>query len=190
MEKFIRSFIAIELPEKIQEYLADIIEQLKKADFDARWVKPANIHLTLKFLGNVAEKQLEDIKEVLENLAAKQETFDIRLKNLGAFPRTDYPRVIWTGVDDHEKKLTKLAADIEVALIDLGFEPEDRDFYPHLTLARIKSNRNCYKLKKMIERILPSGSFTADRLTLFQSILSPKGPTYTILHQAYFAKII
>ncbi len=194
MDKTIRAFIALELDDQIQARLGEIQEELKKSGVDIRWVKPENIHLTLKFLGQVTSKQIEQIKRALEETAKTKKPFFTGLGKLGTFPRPEHPRVIWVGIEEGNKKTIQLNKELETYLQTLGFTPEAREFRPHLTLGRIRLPRQDKKsLFRLKEIILSLNSQTAeplkslvDQLTLFQSTLTPKGSAYTPLHRILF----
>ncbi|MBI4697762.1 MAG: RNA 2',3'-cyclic phosphodiesterase [Nitrospirae bacterium] len=133
-----RSFIAIELPEAVRYALSGIEEELKKSRADVRWVKPENIHLTLKFLGDVEEKNTEKITEILKDICRRFKPFALEIKGMGVFPHPRSPRVLWTGMDISDT-LENLQKEIEDAMTSLGFEREDRRFTAHLTLGRFRS---------------------------------------------------
>ncbi len=183
MNQPIRSFIAVELNEGIREELKNVQEDLKKLNLDVKWVEINNIHLTLKFLGYADTQDLEKIKTILKETAVLFKPFEISLSDLGVFPKIDFPRVIWAGLNQGKDELIKIASVLEENLKKLGFTPEDREFSPHLTLGRVRSAKNKDKLKNYFTSSKPDFSKRQEikTLTLFQSQLSPKGPTYTAL---------
>ncbi|GAK61221.1 2'-5' RNA ligase [Candidatus Vecturithrix granuli] len=180
----IRSFIAIKIPDTIQEKLAGIQEKLKQADAHISWVNSENIHLTLKFLGNIQEKQVADIiaaiKESVQNIAP----FQLQIGYAGAFPNIRFPRVIWVGVtDDEQNSLKTLQEDLESRLTRLGFESEQGRFQPHLTLGRVRSQKNRSNLLRAIESMTNVwvGEIPVKAIYLVQSELKPTGSEYTDL---------
>ncbi|UCB57683.1 MAG: RNA 2',3'-cyclic phosphodiesterase [Candidatus Omnitrophota bacterium] len=180
----IRSFIALELTSKVQKQLGNIQEELKKSDADVKWVNPEGIHLTLKFLGNVSPQLLEEIKKALTQLAKSHKSFELKISQIGAFPTTEHPRVIWVGIEEGREETLKLAQDLEERLIKFGFLKEKRAFKAHLTLGRVRSARNRAQLKKLLQSLsFPKTAMQAETLILFKSTLSPKGATYQALHQ-------
>ncbi len=182
-----RCFIAIELSEEIKRVLDDIERELKKTVTGVKWVPPENIHLTLKFLGNIECDKTERIKEFTDNIADKRRPFAIRISSLGAFPRVEWPRVIWVGIDKGKNECSSLAADIESQCTAVGIEKENREFHPHLTLARVKSLKNKNILRNAFASIgIPQAEMLASKITLFQSTLTSEGPIYTPLHEATF----
>lgn len=185
MEK-IRSFIAIELDEEIKQTLASLIEKLKASGADVKWVKPENIHLTLKFLGHISKEKIDGIKRILDNAKDIFKPFRIILSDLGAFPKPSYPRVIWVGIKDGENNSKKIYDFMEKGLEKIGFQKEERPFSPHLTIGRVKSPKNRESLKSNIENLKNSLTKSLDvgHITLFQSTLTPGGPIYTPLYKA------
>jgi len=180
----IRSFIAIELDEKTHEYLTQVQEELKKQGGDIKWVTSSNIHLTLKFLGNVTPEKIDKIKVVLDEIAKTHAPFEMSLSEVGGFPNLKRPRVIWTGIDKGAQQATALAGDLEEKLEELGFLKESRPFKCHLTLGRVRKNKDPGGPIKRPPGSSFSPVFPVTHLTLFQSTLTPKGAVYTPLHKA------
>ncbi|MCQ9207969.1 MAG: RNA 2',3'-cyclic phosphodiesterase [Omnitrophica bacterium] len=180
-----RTFIALELTEEIHQQLAQIQDELKKSGADVKWVKPSGIHLTLKFLGNVSLELIKEIKQVLNQLAKEHQGFELTISQLGAFPKVEYPRVIWVDIEQGKEKATQLAQGLEKGLINLGFLPEKRPLKPHLTLGRVRSSHNRNQLKTLLQSTtLPQATMQANTLTLFKSTLTPQGAIYEPLHKA------
>jgi 2'-5' RNA ligase len=180
-----RCFIAIPLPTDTHQELSKIQSQLKETEADVGWVRSDNIHLTLKFLGEVEETKIKTISQELKKLISKHTCFETMLGKLGTFPTLSNPRVIWIGVSKNEDKINKLQQNIEEILEPLGFAKETRFFHSHLTLGRVRSKKNIQKLIEKI-KILPFPQFkpiTVDRIILFQSILKPTGAEYTALNE-------
>src|SRR3989338_2916141 len=119
-----RAFIAIELSNEIRGSLAQIESHLKYSGADVKWAEKDNIHLTLKFLGEVSEEKCEEVKAALDSVVKEMEPFELSLKDIGAFPKIDYPRVIWVGLDEGAAESTELANKIYEALSKLGFQKE------------------------------------------------------------------
>ncbi len=181
----VRSFIALELAPEIQKQLRQIQAELKKSGADVKWVNPEGIHLTLKFLGNVSPELLEEIKKLINQLAKSYKSFELKISQLGAFPKIEYPRVIWVGMEQRENQVVKLAQDLEERLIQLGFLREKRAFKSHLTLGRVRSAHNRDQLKKLLQSLtFPRTTMQAGTLILFKSTLTPKGAIYQALHEA------
>jgi len=188
MSERIRAFIAIELNKEIHDYLANIQNELKQARADVKWVKPENIHLTLKFLGNMDISQINQIKKILAEISQGENEFSIELSRVGAFPKLKYPRAIWIGIEKNQDKVTEIANNLEERLHKLGISKEDRPFHPHITIGRVKSSLNRSTLAEKLTSInIPQRpSMTIKKLTLFKSTLTPNGPIYQVLNESNF----
>ncbi len=176
-----RLFIAIELPGEIKRGIAAIQEQLRKSGADATWTRPEGIHLTLKFLGEVAEAKVPEIKTAMAGAVQGSAQFRLEAAGAGAFPNSKNPRVLWLGVRGDREKLAALQSSVEGAMIKLGFEAEERPFSPHLTLARIKYLKPRFSWQQAIEGIrdVNLGEIGVDAVSLMQSELKPSGAVYT-----------
>ncbi|MDP2913710.1 MAG: RNA 2',3'-cyclic phosphodiesterase [Candidatus Omnitrophota bacterium] len=183
-----RTFIAIELSDGIRDTLAQMQSHLKYAGADVKWVDKGNIHLTLKFLGEIDENKCEKVKASLDEIAKGFKRFEIDLKGLGAFPSLDFPRVIWCGLDKGAKESVELAERIGEAMSKLAFKDEARPFTAHLTIGRVRSSKNKSALREKIEKLIREPSAVScqpiNSIALFQSTLTPTGPIYTKLHEA------
>ena len=181
----IRTFIALELAPEIQKHLGQIQAELKKSGADVKWVDPSRIHLTLKFLGNLSLKLLEEIKVIIDQLAREHKRFELKVSRVGAFPKVEYPRVIWVGIEGGSEQALRLAENLEQQLIHLGFLKEKRPVKAHLTLGRVRSARNRTQLKELLLSVtFPEKTMLAEVLTLFKSTLTPQGAIYQPLHEA------
>ncbi|MFH1783038.1 MAG: RNA 2',3'-cyclic phosphodiesterase [Candidatus Omnitrophota bacterium] len=179
----IRSFIACELDPLTKERLSLLVTHLKKSNADVKWIPTENIHFTLKFLGNVERDEIKHISSELNDILRDPSCFNIRLSAIGGFPDLSKPRVIWIGLKEGGDCLISLALAIEERLVRLGFQKENRDFRPHLTLGRVRSLKNIEELQNLIEG-LKLGLETPvrmDKIILYQSTLTQKGAVYTPL---------
>lgn len=179
-----RAFIAIPLTEQVHQELAHLQDKLRKSNADVKWVEPSNIHLTLKFIGEIDEEQVEKIKASLDEIAKNRHCFDIHLAKVGAFPKISYPRVVWAGIDEGYEECKTLAKSVEDTMERLGFKKEERDFSPHLTLGRVRSSKNKAQLMACLEKekdFVSPGKVSVSKIILFQSTLTPKGPVYAPL---------
>lgn len=184
-----RVFIAIPLNEEIHRELLLLQDRLRKSNADVKWANPSNIHLTLKFLGKIDDKQFENIKSSLKEIIKPHKPFDIYLSSIGAFPNINFPHVIWVGVDKGKKESGNLQKDIETVLLKIGFEKEKHGFTPHLTLGRVRSEKNKSQLIEAMEKekdFTSQGKVSVNKITLFQSTLTAKGPIYTPLAEFQF----
>ncbi len=189
MGEMMRVFIAIELPGEARDGLVSLQEELKKSGADVKWVEPENIHLSLRFIGDVAEDTAEKIKERLAATAAATGAFELTMRGIGAFPGLGDPRVIWAGIDRGVEGSARLAASLEAGLQSIGIAAEEKKFHPHITLGRVRSRKNGDKLRKLIETTgFEAGPIIkVEYLTLFMSRLTPQGSVYTPLFKAKMA---
>jgi 2'-5' RNA ligase len=179
----IRAFIAIELPDAVKQFIGDIQNRLRAARVNCRWVKPANIHLTLKFLGDVAPDRLDDIHTAMTAAAAGQVPFNLRARGFGGFPNLRRPRVLWIGMDGQTDSLANLQKCLDDSLAEIGFESEKRPFKGHLTLGRAKGRSDAAQFDPIADTINETGSetFQINDIVLFKSVLQPTGAVYTAL---------
>ena len=188
-EKAIRAFLAIDPPEEIFREIIKIQERLRKAiQGDIRWVRPEGIHLTLKFFGYVYESDIANISRVVRDGVANMKALMLNVRNIGAFPSANRPRVLWLGIDGDTEALINLQTEIDAGFQDYGIKKEDRPFRPHLTLARIKEPKGLVGLAETVKKNEDyiAGSFTVTGLTLFKSDLKPTGAIYTKLAHFHF----
>lgn len=185
MADTIRAFIALELSPEIKDELARIEAELRTANADVKWVRPEAIHLTLKFLGNITD--VAEVEKVLDTIASRHAKFELSLFQIGVFPKLEYPRVIWVGVDKGCSQAESLAKDVEEELSKAGFEKEARPFTAHLTLGRVRSPKGIKDLVSKIKALdfRPSASCIIDKIILFRSTLTSKGSIYTSLYESY-----
>lgn len=185
----LRCFIAIELPEEIKESLAETQRELKKFGADIRWVSPGNIHLTLKFLGDTDEGQIEKISENLSGICRGFKVFNLEMAGLGVFPGTRSPKVLWAGLNgSHE--IIDLQKEIEKSVAHFGFKPEKREFSPHLTIGRFRSLKNKDAMLEAVtsEKVKNQGLFEVKTVALIKSSLTKSGSVYTKISEALLAK--
>ncbi len=173
-----RAFIAIELPEELRQRLAQEQSRFRAVAADARWTRPEGIHLTLKFLGEIPDEQVEQGRKSLDEIG-RFEPFTVHAKGFGFFPDARRPQVFWAGLDA-PPELAQLAARVESALTPLGFRPENRAFSPHLTLARFKVPRPQPKLQELLagQDDVILGDFEVSEFFLWESKLAAQGATY------------
>jgi len=183
----IRSFIAIELPQNVKNELAQLRSELERIEHPfIKWVNPESIHLTLKFLGNIPFKQVAEIANAIEQAAKGILPFHLEFSDLGVFPSTKQPRVLWVGIKGEIDNLLNLQRNIDSALAPLGFAEEKRSFTPHLTLARVREGATLADRKNFGGLVL-STSFASsyplivETICLMRSQLTPQGAIYTRL---------
>jgi len=184
----IRAFIAIDLPKEIRTNLEATVQKFKaRSVHGVRWVPVDNIHLTLKFLGDISSGNLERLTKLLQVECAALPSFPVEVAGVGAFPNHRRPRIIWVGVQA-PPELKTLQACIESAASQMGIQPEERDFSPHLTLGRVRNEISFLELQALSAtldsiQVGALGRFTVNQFTLFRSDLRPQGPLYTVMAQ-------
>jgi 2'-5' RNA ligase len=177
-----RAFVAIEIDEAVRQKLVNIQQQLAATGAQLKLVEPGNIHVTMKFLGDVPSDKIDAVADALRTAASRVQSFDINVRGIGVFPNLRYIRVLWAGVADGRDAVIALEQNIDRELQKLGFSSE-RDFVPHLTLARVKTAKRKEQLAASIKEMsdLEFGVTRAQAVELKQSTLTPKGPIYSTL---------
>jgi len=180
----IRSFIAIELPDELKNKLFQLEAQLKSDKQSwVKWVNPNSIHLTLKFLGNIAIDRVEEITKSMEEVAKGIPPFCLKIEELGVFPNLRRVQVTWIGIDGEIDKLSQLQKGIESKLTRLGFAPESRPFTPHLTLARLRTQASPDE-RQIFGQLIANTRFDidytmeVDAVSLMKSQLTREGAIY------------
>jgi len=169
-----RTFIAIEMPEEIKEILLDAQKQINTEKVKIRPAKA--FHLTLKFLGEIDETKIDEIKQKLKEI--KFDSFETSLTNIGVFPDENYIRVVWAGLNDPENKITNLQKEIDSKMEILSFKKDTR-FHPHLTLARVNFVEDRERFIKNLKEIkIKKETFQITEFKLIKSTLTGKGPVY------------
>ena len=182
-----RLFVALEIPSTVRQNLAELLSSLRAVSPQTRWVRPENLHVTLKFIGEVPATKLAAIRAALAQVRADQPiTLDFR--GLGFFPNEEHPRVFWAGIAA-SPNLKILAAAIEKAAETIGIPPEQRAFSPHLTLARFEPPRLPERLHAAIQEYVARdfGSVHTNQFHLIESKLKPSGAEYTTVESFPFA---
>ncbi|NQS99944.1 MAG: RNA 2',3'-cyclic phosphodiesterase [Candidatus Omnitrophica bacterium] len=179
-----RVFIAIELSAEVQEELRRVQDQLKPAGADVKWVEPEDIHLTLKFLGDVSLELIAEVKKQLDALVKVHQRFELTIGGVGAFPKVEYPRVIWVGAERGAEQTVELANSLEEKLLNFGFLKEKRQLKPHLTLGRVRSSQNRNQLRELLQSVtVQPKTSQVETVVLFESTLTSQGAIYKALHK-------
>ena len=183
----LRCFIAIEIPGQVKELLAETQDGLKKTRADVRWVPLENVHITLKFLGSTEEAFISDISGELARRVATCRPFYIKITGVGCFPDLRRPRVIWVGIGESQE-LTELARDVELGMVEIGCQAEERKFSPHLTIGRVRSPRGIPDIMRAVEKLggASFGSMEVSKISLMKSELRPAGAIYSSLAEIPF----
>jgi 2'-5' RNA ligase len=184
MQEQIRSFIAFDLnSEQVLKRLTEAQAMLVRTGADLKAVEPQNIHVTMRFLGNIAPETVDRVHEEMKKVHF--DPFDTKLHGLGVFPDLRYPRVCWAGITEGADQLRSIFTQLEPRLRGLGFAADPKGFSPHLTIARVRSGRNKAELATCIEENADYdfGVIRADCLRLKKSDLTPRGPIYSTLRE-------
>ena len=186
MSKTIRTFIAIEIPGNIISKIRELQEGIKVYGLKIRWVRSENIHLTLKFLGDVEAVKIVEIAETISKTAEGYTPISLKAKGIGVFPSIKRPNVLWVGLTGQLESLVRLQKALDENLKELGFPGEKRPFKGHLTMGRIKAKIDVKKFGDALMAFssFKSETFTADQIVLYKSELKPSGAVYTELASA------
>jgi 2'-5' RNA ligase len=186
----IRAFIAVELSQEIQQRLEEVISNYKSQliNVPVRWVPVSNIHLTLKFLGDVSLSNLQLLTDMIQAEVSSHHQFDISVGRIGALPNNRQPRVIWVGVEA-PAELNAIQNGIETLTSRLGYAREERAFSPHLTLGRVSRNSTSIDIKSISQALERNkvgflGATCVEHIHLFRSDLQPAGAVYTKIFSA------
>jgi len=179
-----RVFCAIEIPETLRALVLRHIARLKEAvpGVKATWSRDANLHLTLKFLGEIPQGSVSDISTAASRAVVGLAPFSIRLEQTGTFPKQDQPRVLWIGINDFSGKLSELQARLEDESASAGFVRDSRPFHPHLTVARLRHARHARTLAAAHRELeFEPADIAVAELLVIRSELSSEGSKYTIV---------
>lgn len=180
-----RLFLAVDIPEENKKQISQFIRTVDQGTQAVKWVEQPNLHLTVKFLGEVPAQALKNISTAAAGSLQGMRKFDVSLKGIGFFPNQHNPRVIWVGITQGQESIMEVGKRLDEGLEDYGFDRE-RNRKAHLTIGRVRDNSNN---KQMIINIdnnkeeLPEISFRVEEVFLYQSELTSKGPIYTVLEK-------
>jgi 2'-5' RNA ligase len=183
-----RAFISADIVPN--EALVSMLGELERSRSDLKIVRPQLLHITLKFLGDTDEAVVDDIHDRMRVACQGIGPFRIKLQGMGAFPSMSNIRVVWVGMQDGDR-LGDMARKLDVSLKELGFERDKKGFVPHLTVARARSGRNIANVLEILRRNAATdyGEYIVDRILLKKSVLSPQGPTYSIVREHVLSAI-
>ena len=183
MTQRIRTFIAIKLPDAVTTSISEVQERIRSHGIKLRWVKPENIHITLKFLGDIKEDDIESVTAVIYDSAKSRGPISLCAKGIGVFPGLKRPRVVWVGIAGQLESLLGLKNSLEQGLEGLGFDKDKRPYRGHLTLGRVKGRIDPKKLGGALKQCdgFTSETFCAENVVFFKSELKPTGAVYTAL---------
>lgn len=181
-----RLFVAVNLPPELREAVWAAAEPARRGTPPVRWVGPDGIHVTLKFLGEVAEERTDAVRAALDRSAAGLRPFELMMEGAGVFPGPSRPRVFWVGIAA-EPQLELLQHAVEREVAPLGFPTEGRPFRPHVTVGRAERSAAAADLRRAAERLTAvtiGGSAWIETVDLMHSSLSPRGASYAVVHRA------
>ena len=178
----IRTFVAIELTQEIKDTISCVIDALKREGGTIRWVEPRNLHLTLKFLGNIGSNRIDETMECIKTSCNGIHRFDITVRDVGTFPNLKRPKVIWIGVEEDGNMLKSLYERMEDKFEKIGIERENRGFSPHLTVGRVRTPRGLEGVLARMDKIeFETRKMEVDRIVLMKSDIRHQGPIYSPL---------
>jgi len=181
----LRAFLAVFPSPPAEQALNAYVDQLRREQRGVSWVKPGNLHFTLRFLGDISPQQVEAAKQAADAAALGKAAFAVATGAPGAFPSLERPRVVWLGLEEGRGPLVGLAAELEQALVKAGLGKADKPFAPHLTLGRVREGLPPSALPALLKRCpAPAVKFEAASLRLVRSQLDPRGSIYTVIHEA------
>ncbi len=182
-----RAFISADISPS--DSLVALLDQLGRTRADLKVVKPTNLHVTLKFLGDTEEALVDDVTDRMRQSVEGIPVFAVKLEGIGAFPSMSNIRVIWIGMDDG-RHLAGIAARLDSSLEEMGLERDRKGFKPHLTVARVRSGRGLDVVQGLITSNATTdfGDYTIDKIVLKKSVLTPQGPRYSNIREATLAQ--
>jgi 2'-5' RNA ligase len=188
MAKAVRTFIAIELPQEVREYLESRQTDLASAGGDVKWVRTDDIHLTLVFLGNVPVEEIAAVAAAVREAAAGMGPIRLQAGGAGCFPPRGRPRVVWIGIEEPTGALARLQGAVAGATARFAEKPERREYKAHLTVGRVRGGHGAEELSEAVAALADAKGpeFEAAEVVIFESVLAREGPTYMPLARIPF----
>ena len=183
----LRTFVAIEIPGEIRHRATRMVREMQESTDSVRWVDTENLHVTLKFLGDVEDREIYSVCRAAANSVEPLNPFSVSCCGIHAFPSAQRPKTIWLGIDDPHMELTNLFNRLDIELSEIGYPREPRKYTPHLTLGRVQhGRRNLGDLVSVMESLADrdAGCLPVDSLTIYTSELHRSGPVYTVVGRA------
>jgi RNA 2',3'-cyclic 3'-phosphodiesterase len=187
MKKTLRTFVAVEINGPIRARAGELIAALGNTTADVKWVEPHNLHLTLKFLGDVHQREIADVCQAVSDGASEVAPFDLEVRGAGAFPNAARPRTVWLGAGEGAEQMVVLHDRVEAALAELGYREEHRRFQSHLTIGRVRgAGPGIAELGTLLQQHTDVlvGRISVQKATIFCSTLTSDGPIYEVLGTA------
>jgi 2'-5' RNA ligase len=186
----LRTFIGVDIGKAIRDRAVALQEELARASPDVKWVEPENLHVTLLFLGEVDDREVPAVCRAVAEETQQHTAFSMTIEKVGCFPSPRRPRVLWIGVGEGSQELCTLHDGLEPPLLDLGcYRREERQYTPHITLGRVKSDRPSDKLGPVLAKQAgwQGGQTMVREILVMSSQLTPQGPIYTVMSRAKLA---
>lgn len=181
-DKLLRTFVSVTLPKEIVNLSKMLQTTVTSKKDNVKWVNPGNIHLTLKFLGHTPPNSIDKLNNVLSEIVSKYQSINLEISGTGCFPVPERPRVLWLGADGQVKQLQEMVLNINTELEKDGFLIEEKEFVPHITLARIKyPPKETPDITDYLNTSFEPIKFNVSRIRFMSSELFPNGPIYSIL---------
>ncbi|MBI3195491.1 MAG: RNA 2',3'-cyclic phosphodiesterase [Ignavibacteriae bacterium] len=178
----IRTFIAVDTPEEFKSEISNVQDVLKVVDSEVRWEKEKKFHITLKFLGDVKERIMPGLLSHIETVLRDFSSFELTYGTFGCFPNMKFPKIIWVGAHNADGKLLEIQTTIEDELISFGFKKEKNPFTPHITIGRVKGQKNIRDLVSIMEKLtFTPRTFHINEIVVMKSVLQPSGSEYEII---------
>ena len=181
--KKIRTFVAVPTSSTLQKRAAYLIDRLRCSDANVNWMKPDNLHLTIKFIGDVPNTEVSQVCQAVGTAVGSHGPFAVSYEGMGAFPNCERPKVIWLGVTQGSERLMQLHASVDNSLCDLGILPERRPYQPHLTVGRLRRPVPSPQLGELMAQYeeFSAGTVVVKELLVMASFLGRGGPTYDVM---------
>ncbi|MBC8346696.1 MAG: RNA 2',3'-cyclic phosphodiesterase [Candidatus Marinimicrobia bacterium] len=185
--RLIRTFIAIPVPESVFNLQGNLKETILEKTGKVRWVRQDQLHLTIKFVGDTPDESIDEVRGVMQKVADQITPFDLSIQKTGCFPKIERPRVMWIGLEGALDQLNQLVEMVHNGLHPLGFPREEKNFHPHITLARAKyPQKNAPDISSFLNTSYDPIPFQIEKFQFISSELFPNGPVYTILSTHFF----
>ena len=179
-----RTFIAIELPHGIKKEIAGFQENIASSGFPVRWIPVKNIHITLKFIGEIPESLVQQIERDILTSPPMCEPFTVKIGGTGVFPNLKRPRIFWVGIAAGGHEIQLLSSALEEQLFSLGIPKEERKFRAHITIGRFRHQRHMKTIQEFVsQNILNAGEFQVEKIVLMKSTLRPSGAEYSVVKE-------
>ena len=191
MRRTFRTFVAVEISSMIRTRAGELIATFSGTAADVKWVEPHNLHLTLKFIGEVHEREMGELLRAVVDGARRVQAFDLEVCGAGAFPNVARPRTVWLGAGEGRESMIELHDSIEAELANLGYREEHRRFQTHLTIGRVRGTGiGITALGELLQQHADDvvGRMTVQKATVFSSTLTPDGPLYEVVGTAALGK--